>query len=382
MRSVSNVDNLYHVIVCLIRTQILPAMAKRLTIPIATAVLVLFAEVALSAPAAERPSTSSDQRAAANFYRGKVVRVVVGFPPGGGADVYSRLLARYLGHSIPGNPTVAVTNMPGAGSIIAGNHIFNAGATDGTEIGMLNGAVILEQLFSNPAVQFDMARFRYLAVPVTEIYVMIVARRSGITRFSDLIGTNAKPAILGAIPNSTLEHAPILLRDALNANIKVVSGYKGSADIRLAIDSGEIGGFFNPWSTVKASSFQKFTSGEWSVILQLSDKSLPDLPSPNVPMIADVTADESQRMLLRYGTLAPNQFGKVYMLRPGVPADRAAALEAAFARTLAEPNFQAEAVKSQLEISPLYGDSIRQIVADFLTMPPTIKERLKRSIKR
>ena len=162
----------------------------------------------------------------------------------------------------------------------------------------------------------------------------------------------------------------------------MVSGYKGSADIRLAIDSGEIGGFFNPWSTVKASSFQKFTSGEWSVILQLSDQSLPDLPSPNVPMIADVTADESQRMLMRYGTLAPNQFGKVYMLRSGVPADRAAALEAAFARTFAEPSFQAEAVKSQLEISPLYGDSIRQIVADFLTMPPAIKERLKRSLKR
>jgi tripartite-type tricarboxylate transporter receptor subunit TctC len=372
---------LYHVIVCLIPHPGLPARAKRLSIPIATLVFVLFAGVAFSAPAAERPSASSDQRAVAEFYRGKVVRVVVGFPPGGGADVYSRLLARYLGLFIPGNPKVAVTNMPGAGSIIAGNHIFNAGATDGTEIGMLNGAVILEQLFSNSAVQFDMARFRYLAVPVTEIYVMIVARRSGITKFSDLIGAKAKQAILGAIPNSTLEHAPILLRDALNANIKVVSGYKGSADIRLAIDSGEIGGFFNPWSTVKASSFQKFTSGEWSVILQLSDRSLPDLPSPNVPMIADVTADESQRMLLRYGTLAPNQFGKVYMLRPGVPADRAAALEAAFARTFAEPNFQAEAEKSQLEISPLYGDSIRQIVADFLTMPPAIKERLKRSLK-
>lgn len=183
-------------------------MAKRLSIPIATSVFVLFAGMALSAPAAERPSVSSDQRAVADFYRGKVVRVVVGFPPGGGADVYSRLLARYLGHSIPGNPTVAVTNMPGAGSIIAGNHIFNAGATDGTEIGMLNGAVILEQLFSNPAVQFDMARFRYLAVPVTEIYVMIVARRSSIARFSDLIGAKAKQAILGAIPNSTLEHAP------------------------------------------------------------------------------------------------------------------------------------------------------------------------------
>ena len=240
--------------------------------------------------AAQRHSANIDQRAVADFYRGKVVRIVVGFPPGGGADVYSRVLVRHLGRFIPGNPTLAVTNMSGAGSIIAGNHIFNAGAKDGSEIGMLNGAVILEQLFGNPGIHFDMARFRYLAVPVTETYVMVVTRRSGITRFSEVVGANAKQAVLGAIPNSTLEHAPILLREALDANLKVVSGYKGSAEIRLAIDSEEIGGFFNPWSTVKASSLEKFTGGgQWSVILQLSDQPLPDLPSSNVPTIRDLT---------------------------------------------------------------------------------------------
>ncbi len=159
--------------------------------------------------------SASTNVSSAEFYRGKVVRIVVGFPPGGGADVYSRILARYLGRSIPGNPTVAVTNMPGAGSIIAGNQIYNSAAKDGTEIGMLNGAVILEQLFGNPGVHFDMAKFRYLAVPVNETYVMIVTRQSGIAKFSDLLGANAKQAVLGAIPNSTLEHAPILLRDAL-----------------------------------------------------------------------------------------------------------------------------------------------------------------------
>lgn len=353
-----------------------------MTIPTAILIFVLLVGAVFPVAAAELPGASIDERAVAEFYRGKVVRIVVGFPPGGGADVYSRIIARYLGNFIPGNPTVVVTNMPGAGTIVAGNHIFNAGATDGTEIGMLNGAVILEQLFGNPAVQFNMARFRYLAVPVTETYVMIVTRRSGITRFSELIGAKTKQLVLGAIPNSTLEHAPILLRDALQANLKIVAGYKGSADIRLAIDSGEIAGFFNPWTTVKATSLEKFTSGQWAVILQLNDQSLPDLPAANIPTIADLTADESQRMLLRYGTLAPNQFGKVYMLRPGVPADRAGALESAFARTFADRKFQADAAKSQLEISPLYGDSIRQIVGEFLTMPAEIRERLKRSLKR
>jgi len=334
-----------------------------------------------SAIAAQRAGVSLDERAVADFYRGKVVRIVVGFPPGGGADVYSRLIARHLGRFIPGNPTLAVTNMPGAGSIIAGNYIYNSGAKDGTEIGMLNGAVILEQLFDNPGVHFDMAKFRYLAVPVNETYVMIVTRQSGVASFSELLGANSKQVVLGAIPNSTLEHAPILLREALDANLKVVSGYKGSADIRLAVDSGEIGGFFNPWSTVKPSSPDKFKSGEWSVLAQLTDQPLRDLPSSNIPTIPDLTKDQSQRMLLRYGTSAPNQFGKVYMLPRTVPADRAAALEAAFSKTLADKVFLSDAEKGKLEITPIYGESIQRIVTDFLAMPPAIKERLKRAIK-
>jgi len=334
-----------------------------------------------SAIAAQRGGVSLDERTVADFYRGKVVRIVVGFPPGGGADVYSRLIARHLGRFIAGNPTLAVTNMPGAGSIIAGNYVYNSGAKDGTEIGMLNGAVILEQLFDNAGVHFDMAKFRYLAVPVNETYVMIVTRQSGVARFSELLGANSKQIILGAIPNSTLEHAPILLRDALHANLKVVSGYKGSADIRLAVDSGEIGGFFNPWSTVKPSSPDKFKSGEWSVLAQFTDEPLGDLPSNKIPTIPDLTKDQSQRMLLRYGTSAPNQFGKVYMLPRTVPADRAAALEAAFSKTLADKIFLSDAEKGKLEITPIYGETILRIVTDFLAMPPAIKESLKRAIK-
>lgn len=323
-----------------------------------------------------------DERAGADFYRGKTVRIVVGFPPGGGADVYSRLIARHVGSFIPGNPTVAVSNMPGAGSIIAGNHIFNSGAKDGTEIGMLNGAVILEQLFGSPGLHFDMAKFRYLAVPVNETYVMIVARHAGIMKFSELIGPRAKQAVVGAIPNSTLEHAPALLREALSANIKIVSGYKGSADIRLAIDSGEVNGFFNPWSTIKPTAMDKFKSGDWLVLAQLTDQPLRDLPTRGIPNITALTKDETHRSLLRYGTSAPNQFGKVYMLPPGVSPERAVALEAAFAKTFADRKFLADAEKSNLEITPIFGPAIQAIVNDFLGMPPAIKERLSRAIKK
>jgi hypothetical protein len=226
-----------------------------------------------------------------------------------------------------------------------------------------------------------MAKFHYLAVPVNETYVMIVARHSGITKFTELIGPNGKLGAFGAIPNSTLEHAPILLRDALNANVKIVSGYKGSADIRLAIDSAEIGGFFNPWSTIKPTALEKFKSGEWSVIAQLTDQPLRDLPSSGIPTIADLTKDETHRLLLRYGTSAPNQFGKVYMLPMGVSADRATALEAAFVKTFSDTTFLADAEKSKLEITPIFGAAIQTIVTDFLGMPRQVKSRLQQSLR-
>ena len=340
--------------------------------------IIAFPNLGLSAQGA---AARFDERAVADFYRGKIIRIIVGFPPGGGADVYSRLIARHLGRFIPGNPTLVVSNMPGAGSIIAGNYIFNSGAKDGTEIGMLNGAAILEQLFESPGVHFNMAKFRYLAVPVNETYVMIVARHSGITKFTELVGPSAKPAVFGAIPNSTLEHAPILLRDALRANLKIVSGYKGSADIRLAIDSGEIGGFFNPWSTIKPTALDKFKSGEWLVIAQLTDQPLRDLPATGIPTIVDLTKDETHRLLLRYGTSAPNQFGKVYMLPLAVSADRAAALETAFLTAFSDQSFLADAEKSKLEITPIFGADIQKIVTDFLGMPREVKARLQQSLR-
>lgn len=292
------------------------------------------------------------------------------------------MIAGHLGRFIPGNPAVAVSNVPGAGSMIAGNHIFNKGAKHGTEIGMLNGAVIFEQLFENPGVQFDMAKFRYLAAPVNETYVMIVARRTGIAKFADLVKGDTEPLVVGAIPNSTLEHAPLLLRDALGAKLKIVSGYRGSADIRLAMDSGEIHAFFNPWSTLKNTAEEKLRGGEWVIVAQLGNQSLTDLPTSGIPTISQLTRDEDQRAQLYYGTSAPNQFGKVYMLPSCAAPWAAAALEAAFAQTLRDSRFLAAAANSKLEITPSFGASIHAIVKDFLSMPPAIKEKLRRTIKK
>src|SRR5688572_6725501 len=227
-----------------------------------------------------------------------------------------------------------------------------------------------------------MAKLRYLTVPGSETYAITFAPHAGITKLTEAPEPNGNQLAVSAPPNSTLEHAPALLRDALNADVKIVSGYKGSADIRLAIDSGEIGGFFNPWRTIKPAAWDKFKSGEWLVLVQLTDQPLRDFPLIGVPTIPELTKDETHRSLLRYGTSAPNQFGKVYMLPPGVSAERAAALDAAFVKTFNDKSFLADAEKSKLEITPIFGASIRTIVAEFLSMPPAIKERLRRIIKK
>lgn len=337
--------------------------------------------IAASASAGQAAKASFDEKAVASFYQGKTVRVVVGFSAGGGYDQYSRVIGRHLSKYIPGNPAVIVENMPGVGSIIAANHVFNAAPKDGTVIGNISGPIVLEQLFGSPSVQFDMAKFRYLAVPISESYLMIVHKRAGVGKFDELRGEKGKQVTFGAIPGSTVEHAPVLVREALNANLRIVSGFKGTADVRMALDGGEVDGYFNTWTSAKVTSLDKFKSNEWIVLAQMTEKPMKDLLTPNVPTIPMIARSEEQRLLLKYGTSTPNDFGKVYVLPPGVPADRAAALEAAFERAMKDKDLLAEAGKGRLEFDPLIGATVQKLVVDFLGMPGDIKNKLQTLLK-
>jgi tripartite-type tricarboxylate transporter receptor subunit TctC len=334
-----------------------------------------------SALAAQSGQSSFDEKAVANFYRGKTLRVIVGFSAGGGYDQYSRLIGRHLSKHIPGNPAIIVENMAGAGSIIAANHVYNAAPKDGSVIGNISGPIILEQLFNNPAVQFDLAKYRYLAVPVSETYVIVVTRKPGVTKLDEIIGPKGKQVAFGAIPGSTVEHGAILMRDVVGANLKVVSGYKGTADVRMAIDGGEVDGFVNTWQSLKITSIDKFKNGEWLILAQLSEKPIKDLPTPNVPTIPMLAKNSEQQQLLKFGTSTPNEFGKVYVLPPGAPPDRAAALEAAFAKAFADKELLADAEKGRLEIDPMFGKETHRLVSEFLGMSPDLKNKLQTALK-
>lgn len=318
-----------------------------------------------------------DEKAVADFYRGKTVTILVGHSAGGGFDTYARTIARHLSKHIPGNPNILVTNMPGAGTMISLNHMYNSGARDGTLINSFDGGLVPSQIYGSKSVQFDLTKLSYLGAPDSFKYITVVTKKSGITKMEDVLGPKGKQMIIGAVPNTGIEHASMLLREVLGGNVKMVSGYKGTAEIRMAMKAGEVESVITGWETLQVTNMKDFESGEWLILSQWLDEPLPDLPVKNVPLIHQFARNEEERQLLRAGIIKPNQFSRPYALPPGVPLDRVQALEAAFQKTLRDPELLAEAAKSKLTISPISGERIRSMIVEGLSLPEKIKERLR-----
>jgi tripartite-type tricarboxylate transporter receptor subunit TctC len=335
------------------------------------------AEAGRAATAPVAAEAAPPDEGAASFYRGKTVRIVVGFPPGGGYDTYARAIARYLGQYVPGNPTVIVDNMPGAGSLVAANHVYNVAPKDGTVIVLFSGAAVGQQLFGAPEIRFDATRFYYLGVPVGDTAVVHLHRRAGVTSFEQLVGPNAKEIVLGGSAAGSLNvDAATLLRDVLGANIKLVTGYAGSAPIRLAIEAGELDGSIDGWESIRITSRDEVESGTQVLVAQITDRPHKDLPQ--VPTIADIARTDEQRQLLLYGQTLPNRFLRPFALAPGVPTERAQALREAFAKVFADADFRAEAERGKLLLDPLTGEELERMIQDYLSMPPDLAAKLKK----
>jgi tripartite-type tricarboxylate transporter receptor subunit TctC len=335
-----------------------------------------------SAPPTGSPGQAqlSNEQMVADFYRGKTIRIIVGFAPGGGYDTYSRLIAKYLGNYIPGNPSVIVENMPGAGSLVAANQTYNSLPKDGTVIANIHAALILEQLFRTDGIEFDAAKFRWLAVPVRENNLMIVHNRTGITKLEDIIGPSGKQVVLGGIPGTSVEQGALLMKELLGANVRVVSGYEGTAPVRLAIENGEVDGFVNTWQSIKLTNLNDINNGNWTVLVDLEDQPTKDLPV-KAPTLREIGQNEDQRQLVRLGVLYPNLIAKAYLAAPEVPEARAAALETAFKETFEDKAFLDEAEKARLEINPIYSAEIKQVVSQLLNTPEEMRVRLQRVLK-
>ncbi len=320
---------------------------------------------------------SFDENAVRDFYQGKTVTILVGHSAGGGFDTYARLIGRHLGRYIPGNPNIIVTNMPGAGTMISVNHMYNSAARDGTLISSFDGGIVTQQLYNTSSVKFDLSKLFYLGAPDSFLYIMVVTKRSGITKFEEILGPNAKEVKIGAVPNTGIEHASLLIRNVLGGKVKMVSGYKGTAETRMAMKSGEVDSVITDWGSLRVTNWNDFESGEWIILAQLTEKPIEDLLQKSVPLIYQFTKDDEQRELFRMGIINPNQYARPYALTPGVPVDRAQALRIAFEKTLADEKLLAEAKKAKLGINPISGDKIRDLISAGLNMPAKMHDKLK-----
>ena len=313
--------------------------------------------------------------AAAPYYEGKSIRLIVGFSAGGGFDTYSRLIGRHMGKHIPGNPSIVVENMTGAASLVAANHVYKVAKPDGLTILNFHGNQVINQIIGKPGIEFDARRFEYIGIPTQDNVACAFHKSSGITNFDALRKAKTPVKIGGVAPGDTTYNTAKLLIAALKLPIQLVAGYKGTAEVRLAAEAGEVAGGCWQWESIKSIWRQGLDAGNVAIVLQVNPKPHPELPK--VPNAIDFATNENSRQLLKFGGHDPAAITRPYALGPGTPKDRVELLRKAFMETLKDPEFIADAKKSRLDTDPLTGAEVEKIVANLFKMDSSLVKQLK-----
>jgi tripartite-type tricarboxylate transporter receptor subunit TctC len=326
----------------------------------------MIAVSALWAGAFSSPATAQDQAP-----WGKQMVMYVGSAPGGGYDTFSRVIAAHLGHHLAGQPTVVVQNMPGAGSLVLANHLYNVAPRNGSVIGALNPQVATEPLVRPERVKFDPRRMQWLGSALRETHVAVAWHDSPIKTFDDLF---THELIVAGSGGST-DTFPNFLNALLHTKFKVVSGYKGTKDGMLAMERGEVTGNGGiTWASLKATQASWLKEGKVRVILQYGLSKHPELPT--VPWIYDYAKSAEDRAAMNL-VFARQEFGRPYVAPPEVPAATVAALRKAFDETMSDAAFLADAKKRRLDIEPIGGEEIQKLVNDLYASPPKVIARVK-----
>ena len=310
------------------------------------------------------------------FYKGKTVRIVVGFSAGGGFDTYARTIARHMAKPIPVGPSVIVENMTGAGSLIAANHVFKVAKPDGLTIGHFIGGLFLGQVLGQPGIEFDARKFEFIGGPISDHVVCAMTKASGITSIDKWMASKTPVKMGGIAPGtSTPDNATRILKAALGLPIQLVSGYKGTADVRLAAEGGEIAGGCWGWDSVSVTWRKALDSGDAVVVLQANRSNHPELP--NIPQAIKFAKTEEGRKMIEVGIHSDSDIVRTYTLPPGTPKDRVLLLRKAFEATLKDPEFVADAKKSRLNVEPIPAEEIEKDIAGLFKLDPALVAKLK-----
>jgi tripartite-type tricarboxylate transporter receptor subunit TctC len=311
------------------------------------------------------------------FFARKTVTITVGYTAGGSYDLYGRMVARHLGKHIPGQPTVIAQNMPGAGSLKAANYLYEVAPKDGTALGVIVESAALEQALANPAAQYDAAKFAYLGRIATSNNIFMQWHTARAQSLDD--ARRLETSLAGTGPGSIAETVPRLLNALTGTRFKLVSGYPASTEGMLAMERGEVDGASSSWAAVKAGKQAWLREKRIKIILQTAPERSAELPdAPSLGEIGDTPEDRQVFALYASGSA----IGRSVLAPPGVPAERVSALRAAFAAMVRDPEFVADLQRLNVELEPLPGEQVAQLVTRTLSVPAAVRERAKSAFGR
>jgi len=337
---------------------------------------LLFASLAVASPACADT--------VADFYRGRTVTLIVGYGPGGGYDLFARLLARHLGRYIPGNPTVVVQNMSGAGSLRATNFLYTAAPRDGSVIGgFARDMPLLAILRANAAAVFDPRKFTWLGSSSDfsrDAYILMVRKDAPVNSVADARRPGGPPIIVGGTAEGTSGNdIPLVLRDALGINLRLVTGYPDNGAIFLAVDRGEVNGRTADLSTMRSLRPEwLLPDGGMRTLVQFA-RATRHPEFADVPTARELAPDQDARALIEFAELS-YKMSRPFAAPPGVPADRAEALRQAFDAAHSDRQYLEDAAKLKVEVSPIGGQEVLQTIDQISGAPPNILDHLKRLI--
>ena len=336
--------------------------SRRVTV-FASAVLAGTAIVA--APAAAQ--------SVADFYRGKTVSVLMGTTPGGSYDLYGRVIGDYLSKHIPGNPTIIMEHMPGAGGVIAGNHIYGPAPQDGTKI-LLSHSIPLAEKLEPKGVRFESPKFQWLGTFDAIAHTMTIWHASQVNSLDVL---KSKPLIIGSFSKTHLTYQwPAMMKDVLGANYQVITGYRSGSDLNLAMERGEVHGWAASWENLVGTRPEWLPEKKISVLVSFTLERKKQIP--NVPTLLELAPPDKKDAVEFLAAGTP--FGRAMAVGPGVPADRVAALRKAFDDTMKDPGFLAEAAKRKLDIDARPSAYPHALANKLASASPELVARVKKAI--
>jgi tripartite-type tricarboxylate transporter receptor subunit TctC len=315
-----------------------------------------------------QPAEAQDQSV---YFKDKTIRLMVGSAPGGGYDAYGRIVAAHIRRHIPGNPTVIVQNMPGAGSLVLANYLYNVAPKDGTAFGAVNALLATDPLMYPERVKFDPRQFRWLGSALKENHVGLTWHTSPVQIFDDLF---SKELIVAGTGGATTLY-PVLTNAILGTKLKMIPGYQGTKQGMLAMERGEVAGNVGiTWASLKATAGSWLRDKKIKVIIQYGLEKHPELPDAS--WIYDYAKNDEDRaaMDLSFGN---QEFGRPFIAPPGVPDAVVDILRTAFEQTMNDPEFQADAEKRQVDLEFTSGAEIQGLIDKFYKTPPAIVERIK-----